>query len=1124
MRPQLSTVIVAVLAIALLAYIINPTGLSSAFSIQPPEEQQIGQPAIEEQLPIDQLIFQAIQPAEVQEFTPQATGNFTDLSNLSGTAFVNPEGKGDVLIFPYWNVRSQQAYFSIVNTDVNNGVIAKLRFETKNPSRYGYVEFFVYLSANDVLDFIVQDSGGYALFLPQLPYDNEYAFITGYTNATKTFTLSQFVPMPFPGPLGSGNWTSDETREESLTVIAVEKAPATRTSPTTVQRIYPYADALNKLIGALYLLDMSTSATRTYSADAIANFYTNGTLFGYRSPATNNTYDACLNGFYPGPAQGEISTPTTCEPYLLNNTVHNTNDNQTKFALSKKNIYAPYEVVAPSAGMTNLLSFIPFSYINSHFFADFYDDNETGTVYSKYLNFTPSLGSVNNMDIFASSLRYPIGSPYQAGWTRLNFSEYSQTGNFDFFGNSYSNYKGIPISGLEAQQFMMSFSSFFPYSYEKNWEENSLYLNPGKTGDALICAYFDANGIMPSGTVNAIKIVNTNPDKGIMYKLRLRAAGSSHVILENDFWLSANDVNTLNVQRSSPSDLQLYVTSGDKIVNSCNSTACVLMPGGGPITYSVPPDSFEGYIEIIAVEATAPTANPPGTSVNRTNGTAADAPNSLQASISTINIGANEMYAYWCDALANFYTNGTLFESLSSPPPVPISSASEIDIAAAPPVFTYGPYLDDAQEGLSKVELALSKKEITFPYDTSSGLGGRTKLIYTFPTKHFHYNNTTGALIPRIDNPFYQTTNSTPQNYFLDIYDALENNSTLTNPFVNETNSLLISDYRPDGMGWAKVRFVDNHVASPANSTSWNYLGTTTVQNYTGLPATAIVIQSYFGDNSRDAFTPGYEMGLIGTVVPPGPVCGNSIIETGEECDDGNTISGDGCSASCQTEGGGGRRGGGGATIVPSQPSQIPLEPTFAVIEPGEFFDITLSFGESFSFYVAGQTHSIALSGIIDSVYTFTLFSEPIKVASQVGETKQVDVNGDGTNDIEITLLSAASDNSARIRIRSLAEVIKVPTPTPPTIQQPAPTPMQLPFSLPNLIILALAVLLIVSIAKNYMHRTEKKYWGEEKMYRFVSRALDEGHVESYIFQRLMDAGWKHEQIDRALKKAKRKL
>lgn len=34
----------------------------------------------------------------------------------------------------------------------------------------------------------------------------------------------------------------------------------------------------------------------------------------------------------------------------------------------------------------------------------------------------------------------------------------------------------------------------------------------------------------------------------------------------------------------------------------------------------------------------------------------------------------------------------------------------------------------------------------------------------------------------------------------------------------------------------------------------------------------------------------------------PEPVCGNGIVEEGEDCDDGGTEGGDGCSASCQIE------------------------------------------------------------------------------------------------------------------------------------------------------------------------------------------------------------------------------
>jgi cysteine-rich repeat protein len=35
---------------------------------------------------------------------------------------------------------------------------------------------------------------------------------------------------------------------------------------------------------------------------------------------------------------------------------------------------------------------------------------------------------------------------------------------------------------------------------------------------------------------------------------------------------------------------------------------------------------------------------------------------------------------------------------------------------------------------------------------------------------------------------------------------------------------------------------------------------------------------------------------------PPPPCCGDGHLDTGEQCDDGNTVNGDGCDATCQTE------------------------------------------------------------------------------------------------------------------------------------------------------------------------------------------------------------------------------
>ncbi|MFH2018847.1 MAG: DUF4215 domain-containing protein, partial [bacterium] len=103
--------------------------------------------------------------------------------------------------------------------------------------------------------------------------------------------------------------------------------------------------------------------------------------------------------------------------------------------------------------------------------------------------------------------------------------------------------------------------------------------------------------------------------------------------------------------------------------------------------------------------------------------------------------------------------------------------------------------------------------------------------------------------------------------------------------------------------------------------------------------------------------------------VPSSVVCGNGVVDVGEQCDDGNVISGDGCSATCTTEGGGGGEGDNLPSIfnVVSTPGQTTANVAWNAsddkgIQGSSFvYGLTLAYGSN---GVVAGAYSVALNGL----------------------------------------------------------------------------------------------------------------------------------------------------------------
>lgn len=467
--------------------------------------------------------------------------------STAGT-ILNPEGKGDALIFPYYDVRlingkTQDNYFAIINdsgfnddgTDVaSHGYAAKLRFREWDKSLEVY-DINIWLSCNDVwIGLITQDTTQQLaqLWSPDWVIvgssDTSFSLQTALnvTDAAGNLIGRPFRPSLIPIPNNRTLLGYFEVIGEEATIC--KATGVTGTGPNkigTVARIgtTTHPDAPNFLEAYFYIVRVSDGVAAGYNATALANFSrTQGSL--YFPPEsihphlgdcedTIDQVEFMLSKRYL--SQGfsiESGINANFSAIITFPTKHFHFAGPTTFALnSNANTYtvglASPTTGAPFNGATTIN---PTANTGEEILVAIWDRNENpfrvppgfesptsgqSKILLKYevnvvglYNTTGAVGTLKERD----NLGLPSGG-FDSGWFKIDLNGTAggqdlnthiktlpdgnlKLDSFNWFGNLFDTYHGLPAIGLVYQEFSNAaaggfYGEILPIFYEVDWRD-----------------------------------------------------------------------------------------------------------------------------------------------------------------------------------------------------------------------------------------------------------------------------------------------------------------------------------------------------------------------------------------------------------------------------------------------------------------------------------------------------------------------------------------------------------------------------------------------------------------------------------------------------------------------------
>lgn len=191
------------------------------------------------------------------------------LSDL--TAFVNPGGLGDALIYGYYNVRDNKVdYFQVVNTDIVNGVVVKIRFREAatiadacgvdvDCGSSEVLDFVICLSAGDVWTGAVTGFGAGPAILWSLDSDTMTAPAIPATGQALATQITPTISI-----------AADQTKEGYFEILSYGIWNTTTCAVDADNTVA--GDPLDALMGTNYIIDEDNGQVFSYKATALASW------------------------------------------------------------------------------------------------------------------------------------------------------------------------------------------------------------------------------------------------------------------------------------------------------------------------------------------------------------------------------------------------------------------------------------------------------------------------------------------------------------------------------------------------------------------------------------------------------------------------------------------------------------------------------------------------------------------------------------------------------------------------------------------------------------------------------------------------------------------------------------